>query len=81
MEVHLGADRVRVLAGGGVCADHGRSLGRYRQVIDPVHRARPWAVAAPKPSVALPLPPKAQVVVQVPDLSRYAALAEAGGGL
>jgi transposase len=81
VEVHLGADRVRVLHGGRAVADHARSLGRYRLVEDPDHRARPWSVEAPKRLSALPpLPPRAQVAVEVPDLGRYAALAEAGGG-
>jgi transposase len=79
VEVHLGADRVRVLGGGRVVAEHARSLGRYRLVEDPAHRARPWSVEArPRPTALPPLPATAQVVVEVPDLSRYAALA--GGG-
>jgi transposase len=81
VEVHLGADRVRLLSGGRVVADHARSLGRYRLVEDPAHRARPWAVGAPKCLTPLPpLPAKAHVLVEVPDLGRYAALAGAGGG-
>ena len=80
VEVHLGADRVRLLSGGRVVADHARSLGRYRLVEDPDHRARPWAVEARPRTTALPLPAKAQVLVEVPDLRRYAALVGAGGG-
>ena len=75
VEVHLGADRVRLLSGGRLVADHARSLGRYRLVEDPAHRARPWAVEARRQPLALPpLPARAQVVVEVPDLRRYAAL-------
>ncbi|MBM3779981.1 MAG: hypothetical protein FJW23_17390 [Acidimicrobiia bacterium] len=80
VEVHLGADRVRVLSGGRVVADHARSLGRYWLVEDPDHRARPWAVEVRPRTTVLPLLAKVQVVVEVPDLRRYAALVGAGGG-
>jgi transposase len=79
VEVHLGVTTVRVVAEGRVVAAHPRSLGRYRLVEDPAHRARPWAIGAgtgdPQPGPALP--PVAQVAVEEPDLNRYAALVEA----
>ena len=76
VEVHLGADRVRVLSGGRVVAEHARSLGRYRLVEDPDHRARPWSVEAQtRPSASPPLPARARVPVAVADLAVYDALA------
>jgi transposase len=79
VEVHLGVTTVRVVADGRVVAEHPRSLGRYRLVEDPAHRARPWAAGARKAGdqPGPELPPAAQVAVEEPDLSRYAALAEA----
>ena len=79
VEGHLGVTSVRIVAGGRIVAEHQRSLGRYRLVEDPAHRARPWATGrSSRPDQPLgSLPAAAQVPVEVPDLSRYAALAEA----
>jgi transposase len=79
VEVHLGVTTVRVVADGRLVAEHPRSLGRYRLVEDPAHRARPWAAGAGKGSTqpGPELPPAARVAVEEPDLNRYAALVEA----
>lgn len=79
VDVHLGVTTVRIVADGRVVVEHPRSLGRYRLVEDPAHRARPWATGR---SIMLgqplgSLPPAAQVAVEAPDLARYAALVEA----
>jgi transposase len=80
VEVHLGAERVRVLAGGVLVVEHARSHARHHLVQDPAHRTAPWRagrapLAAPERS-RLALPPWAQVAVQLPDLARYQALLE-----
>ena len=79
VDVHLGVTTVQVVADGRLVAEHPRSLGRYRLVEDPAHRARPWATGRPsKQDQPLGgLPPAAHVAVEVPDLNRYAALVEA----
>jgi transposase len=80
VEVHLGVTTVQIVADGRVVAEHPRSLGRYRLVEDPAHRAQPWATGRsvrPDGQALGHLPPAAQVTVEEPDLSRYAALVEA----